>query len=144
MVIINTHILANYVGDWERYGMYARVEETQLRQLAETVREQPADSIVIVVGDFNIPRGGKLYQNFLASSGLTDPLAGDTRPTLRVLPGVPTRFCLPIDYIPTRIPETFSLRIDCDLCLSDKYWIDHWHQAYLSDHHGIELRITTN
>ena len=144
MVLINTHILANYVGDWERRGMYARVEETQLRQLAEKVREQPADSIVIVVGDFNIPRGGLLYHDFLANSGLTDPLAGDARPTLRLPPGVPARFSLPIDYALIRIPAACSLKIDCDLCFSNKYRIDHWHQGYLSDHLGIELKIRTN
>ncbi|HLO13530.1 MAG TPA: hypothetical protein VK206_01785, partial [Anaerolineales bacterium] len=48
IVIINTHILANYVGDWERHGMYSRVEEKQLQQLAETVKAQPADSLIIV------------------------------------------------------------------------------------------------
>ena len=36
-VIINTHLLANFAGDWERHGMYARVEEKQLQQLARTV-----------------------------------------------------------------------------------------------------------
>jgi len=60
IVIINTHLLANFAGDWEQYGMYARVEEKQLRQLAETVRSQPTDSVIIVVGDFNIPRGSGL------------------------------------------------------------------------------------
>lgn len=143
MVVINTHILANYVGDWERHGMYARVEEMQLRQLAETVREQPADAIVIAVGDFNVPRGSKLYHDFLANSGLMDPLAGDTRPTLRLPRGVPARFSFSIDYALIRIPETCSLKIDCDLCLSSKSWIDDRHQDYLSDHHGIEIRITT-
>jgi endonuclease/exonuclease/phosphatase family metal-dependent hydrolase len=85
IVIINTHLLANFAGDWERHGMYARVEEKQLRELAETARSQPADSITIVVGDFNIPRGSGLYHDFLAHSGLTDLLAGDTRPTLDLL-----------------------------------------------------------
>ena len=33
MVIINTHLLANFAGDWGRHAMYARVEEKQLRTL---------------------------------------------------------------------------------------------------------------
>jgi endonuclease/exonuclease/phosphatase (EEP) superfamily protein YafD len=144
MVIINTHILANYVGDWERRGLYSRVEEKQLLQLAKTVQRQSLASIIIVVGDFNIPRGSKLYYDFLVNSGLTDPLAGDNRPTLRVPLGIPGRFSLPIDYVLVQIPEIYSLNIDCDLCLSNKYWISRWHQGYLSDHHGIEIRITTN
>lgn len=144
MVIINTHILANYVGDWERHGMYSRVEEKQLGQLAKTVRSQPEDSIIIVVGDFNIPRGSRLYQGFLANSGLTDPLAGDTRPTLRVPPGVPSQFSLPIDYVLVRMPEKHMFKIDCDLCFTGKHRINRWQRDYLSDHNGIEIRITTN
>lgn len=141
MVIINTHILANYVGDWERHGTYSRVEEKQLQQLAYTVRCQVADSLVIVVGDFNIPRGSRLYTDLLANSGLTDPLAGDARPTLRIPLGLPSRFSLPIDYVLVRIPQIYSIQIDCDLCLSKKYQIDRWHQDYLSDHVGIEIQM---
>jgi len=144
MVVINTHLLANFAGDWERRGMYARVEEQQLRQLAETVRSQPADAIIIVVGDFNIPRGSKLYHNFLAHAGLTDPLAGDTRPTLRLPVRAPSRFFLAIDYVLVRIPKEHSFKIDCDLCFSKKYHITDRHQDYLSDHHGIEICITGN
>jgi endonuclease/exonuclease/phosphatase family metal-dependent hydrolase len=144
LVIINTHLLANFAGDWERHGMYARVEEKQLQQLAETVRTQPMDSVIIVVGDFNIPRGSRLYQDFLVHSGLTDLLAGDTRPTLRLPPGVPSQFSLAIDYALVRIPDQYSFRIDCDLCFSKKYRIDNRYQGYLSDHHGIETHIAAN
>jgi endonuclease/exonuclease/phosphatase (EEP) superfamily protein YafD len=119
------------------------VEEKQLGQLAKTVRSQRQDSIVIVVGDFNIPRGSKLYHDFLSNSGLTDPLAGDPRPTLRVPPGVPSRFSLPIDYALVRMPETHLFKIDCNLCLTGKYRINRWRQDYLSDHNGIEIQITT-
>ena len=141
LVIINTHILANYVGDWDRHGLYSRVEEKQLQQLATTVQRQPADSIVIVVGDFNIPRGTKLYYDLLANAGLSDPLSGDARPTLRVPPGIPSRFSLPIDYVLIRIPSAYALSIDCDLCLSKKYQMGGWRQDYLSDHIGLELRL---
>jgi len=142
MVIINTHLLANFAGDWERHGMYARVEERQLRQLAETARAQPADSIVIMVGDFNIPRGSGLYQDFLIHSGLTDLLAGDTRPTLRIPFNGASRFPLAIDYVLARVPDSYPVKFDCDLCFSEKYTIDHRQQGYVSDHLGIEVRMT--
>ena len=100
--------------------------------------------IVIVVGDFNSPRGGGLYHDFLAQSGLTDLLAGDTRPTLRLPIGAPSRFALPIDYVLVRRPEEHLFQIDCDLCFSEKYWINNRRQGYLSDHQGIELHITAN
>ena len=142
MVIINTHLLANFAGDWKRHGMYARIEQKQLNQLAETVRTQPADSLIIVVGDFNIPRGSKLYHDFLANSGLIDPLAGDTRPTLRAPSGIPSRFSMPIDYALVRMPNTQAFNIECDLCFMNKHWISNRYQGYLSDHNGIEVRIS--
>jgi endonuclease/exonuclease/phosphatase (EEP) superfamily protein YafD len=144
MVIINTHLLANFAGDWERHGMYARVEEKQLWQLAETVRSQPADSLIIVVGDFNIPRRSKLYDDFMAHSGLTDLLVGDTRPTLRLPLGTPSQLSLSIDYTLIRMPQAHSFKVNCDLCFSSKYRLNNQRQGYLSDHHGIELRITAD
>jgi endonuclease/exonuclease/phosphatase family metal-dependent hydrolase len=141
LVIINTHLLANFAGDWQRNGMYARAEQKQLRQLAETVRSQPAESIIIVAGDFNIPRGSRLYHDFLVHSGLLDPLAGDIRPTLRLPLGAPSRFSPAIDYALVRMPEKYSLHIRCDLCFSGKYWISNRRQGYLSDHHAIEVCI---
>ena len=144
MAIINTHLLANFAGDWRRHGMYARVEEKQLQQLAETVHSQPADTLIIVVGDFNIPRGSSLYHRFLAHSGLTDLLADDPRPTLRMPFGTAVALSLPIDYVFVRIPNGRSFTIDCDLCFTDKYWINHRRQAYLSDHYGIQVHLTPN
>ena len=144
MVIINTHLLANFAGDWERRGMYARVEEKQLGQLAETARSQPADSIVIVAGDFNIPRGGWLYHDFLAHSGLTDLLAGDTRPTLRLPGRASSRFSLAIDFVLIRLPKEPAFKIDCNLCFSGKYRLDDRRQGFLSDHSGIEIQIAVN
>ena len=144
LVIINTHLLANFAGDWERYGMYAQVEEKQLQQLAETVLSQPEDALIIVIGDFNIPRGSTLYHDFLGGSGLTDLLAGDSRPTLRLPFGAPARFALPIDYLLVRTPAESSFKIDCDLCFSNMYAIHKRQQGYLSDHHAIEVHITTD
>jgi len=142
IVVINTHLLANFAGDWDRHGMYARVEAKQLRQLAETARAQAVDSILIVVGDFNIPRGSRLYHDFLAQSGLTDLLAGDTRPTLRLPPGAPSRFALPIDYALVRVPAERGFKIHADLCFLDKYQIHNGYHGYLSDHLGVKIGIT--
>jgi endonuclease/exonuclease/phosphatase (EEP) superfamily protein YafD len=139
-IIINTHILANFGGDWDKHGMYARVEEKQLIQLAETMQNLPMDSLIMVVGDLNIPRGNRLYYNFLADSGLTDALAGDTRPTLRTPLWLPSRYSLAIDYAFFRMPKGRTLKIKYDLSFTGKYMINK-SEDYLSDHHGIEIQI---
>lgn len=144
VVVINTHIVANYSGDWERRGMFTRMQEKQLRQLAEMVIAQPSNAVVMVAGDFNIPRGSRLYADFLHSTGLTDPLAEDRRPTHRPPRGVPARYALPIDFALVRVPPTLSLQITCDLRFSSKFELSHKYQDYLSDHNAIEVSLTMN
>ena len=144
LVIINTHLLANYIGDWEWHGRHAQVEEKQLRQLAETVKTQPTEALVLVTGDFNIPRGSRLYKNFLALSGLDDPLAEDTRPTHRPPLGIPAQYALPIDYVLVRMPANCDLNVECDLHFTEKQGLYGRYQGYISDHNGIGIRITRN
>ena len=144
LVVINTHLLANYIGDWERHGRHAQVEEKQLRQLAETVKKQPTEALVLVAGDFNIPRGSKLYKNFIALSGLEDPLAEDTRPTHRPPFGIPAQYALPIDYVLFRRPANRALKIDSDLHFTEKQGLYGGHHGYISDHNGIGIHITRN
>ena len=139
VVIINTHLLANYNGDWERHGVFARMEAKQLEQLAKTITAQPSDALVVVAGDFNIPRGSRLYTDFLDRTGLMDPLAEDRRPTHRPPPGVPAQYSLPIDFVFVRVPQSLSLQITCDLCFSSKLDLDGKYQDYLSDHNGVEI-----
>jgi endonuclease/exonuclease/phosphatase (EEP) superfamily protein YafD len=142
VVVINTHILANYSGDWERRGVFTRMQEKQLRQLADTVAAQPSDALVAVVGDFNLPRGSRLYQDFLGQTGLMDVLAGDRRPTHRPPRGVPAHYSLPIDFVFIRVPASLSLQITGDLRFSSKLDLTHRHHDYLSDHNAIEVGFT--
>jgi endonuclease/exonuclease/phosphatase (EEP) superfamily protein YafD len=142
VVVVNTHVLANYSADWERQGVFARMQEKQLRQLAETVAVQPTEALVVVAGDFNIPRGSRLYTDLLHQTGLVDPLAGDRRPTHRPPPGVPAHYSLPIDFVFVRVPPTLSLQITCDLRFSSKLPLDHKYHDYLSDHNGVEVCFT--
>ncbi len=144
VVVINTHILANYSGDWERHGVFTRMQEKQLRQLADTVAAQPSNALVAVVGDFNVPRGSQLYHNFLHQTGLLDVLAGDQRPTHRPPPGVPAHYSLPIDFVFIRAPSSLSLQITGDLRFSSKLHLTHKHHDYLSDHNAIEAGFTLN
>ena len=142
VVVINTHILANYSGDWARNGLFTRMQALQLHQLAATVAAQPAESLIAVVGDFNMPRGSQLYQDFLQQTGLTDVLAGDLRPTHRPPRGVPAHYSLPIDFVFVRVPNGVSLDIAADLRFSSKQDLTHKHQDYLSDHNAIEVVFT--
>lgn len=141
IVVLNTHLSANYNVDWNPANRYARIEQSQLRQLAEIVRAQPAEALVIVVGDFNIPRGSWLYNEFLEQSGMIDPLAGDDRPTHRMPPGLPAHLARSIDFALLRLPNLPGLLVQSDLCFDQQQPIPGGQPGFLSDHYGLELQI---
>ncbi len=142
VAILNTHLTANYRGEWDSNNKYVQQERGQLEQLAEIVHEQDPATLVIVAGDFNIPRGSKLYEDFLAASGLIDPLYGNHEPTYRPLPGIAARFAMPIDFALYRAPRLRNLKVQSMLCFRDKVSLIGRGTSYLSDHCGIELCLT--
>lgn len=142
VIVINTHLNANYHGNWSRTNIFARGEWQQLQQLATCVAALPTEALIIVAGDFNIPRGSWLYDDFLTASGLTDPLAGDMRPTYRNIPGLPARFALPIDFIFFRAPALNDLHVQANLVFDARQPLINGGSSYLSDHLGLEFRCT--
>ena len=142
VIVLNTHLNANYSGDWSPTNRYARDEWQQLQQLARIVSDQPSEALVLVAGDFNIPRGSWLYHQFLTASGLNDPLANDNRPTYRIRPGIPARYARPIDFALWRAPALPGLRVDSDICFKERVPLALGRQGHLSDHYGIEMQLT--
>ncbi|NJK31987.1 MAG: endonuclease/exonuclease/phosphatase family protein [Deltaproteobacteria bacterium] len=142
VVIINTHLLANYGADWRRASRAAQDQQRQLLDLAALVRQQPAARLVVLAGDFNLPRGSWLYEEFVASSGMLDSLAADMRPTYRPFPGVPASYALPIDFVFVRMPEGTALAVTADLCFGEPLALVGGGYDYLSDHLGVRLTIS--
>ncbi len=143
IVVINTHLSANYAGNWDLSHPHARTGRDQLQRLAALVQAQPGDAVVIVGGDFNVPRQSELYYEFIAASGLHDPLAEDMRPTYRPLRGIPARYAAPLDWLLVRYPPELKLHVRSDL------FLEHAVPAagsttYLSDHIGIEMTLSWN
>lgn len=143
VVLLNTHLTANYMGDWSRKNPFAKHEYNQLRQLAACVREQPDNALVLVCGDFNIPRGSWLYDAFLEESGLTDPLEGNLQSTLRPRSMMPSRYFMSIDYALVRAPDTYGVTVESRFKFEDV--IPHKNkQVALSDHYAVELLVNVN
>lgn len=142
VVIINTHLTANYMGNWGHGSLYAEHEHNQLLQLAELVQEQPLEALVIVAGDFNVPRGSWLYESFIAASRLNDPLQDSFEPTIRPRMGLPSRYIAPIDYILFRSPPLRGCEVTSRLRFKDKVTFGNGRRDYLSDHIGVELCLT--
>lgn len=141
VTVFNTHLTANYTGDWGPGNAYAEQEYSQLLQLAEMVQAQPPDAIVIVCGDFNIPRRSWMYEKFITLSGLSDPMAEYLLPTLRVPRLLPGRFAQPIDYALVRSPMKVDLHCQSTMKFREPVTIA-GKKAHLSDHDAVELRLT--
>jgi endonuclease/exonuclease/phosphatase family metal-dependent hydrolase len=141
VVLMNTHLTANYTGDWSRRNPFARHEHQQLQQLAYLVQAQPREALVVVCGDFNIPRGSWLYESFLETSGLCDPLNGDMQPTLKPRMIMPSRYVMPIDFALVRAPYYRDIQVSSRLRFQKE--VQHrGKQLHLSDHCGVELTLS--
>jgi endonuclease/exonuclease/phosphatase (EEP) superfamily protein YafD len=142
IITLNTHILANYAADYAPGARTARRQQSQLRQLAHAIQALPPEAMVLLVGDFNLPRGSWLYDEFIETSGLEDTLAGDHRPTYRPLPGVPSHYALPIDFTFMRRPQHVQISCESTLCLDQPVKLVGNYRNFLSDHLGIISKFT--
>jgi endonuclease/exonuclease/phosphatase family metal-dependent hydrolase len=141
VVILNTHLTANYTGNWAKGRPFAMQEHRELMEIADLVNAQSRDALVIVAGDFNIPRGSWLYEDVLKVGNLTDPMTGDVRPTFRPHTGMAKRYAAPIDFTLYRAPRGINLQTTSDLQFQDKVLMPDRVPQYLSDHIAVETHF---
>ncbi len=115
VVVMNTHMHANYAGAWTANNRLANTQRNQVRHLAEQVRSQPEDALVIVCGDFNFPRNTFLYEELLSESGLIDPMRDDPRPTYRPVAEILSTWSIPWISLFVRLPPSDPIRIQPDI-----------------------------
>ncbi len=141
VVVMNTHLHANYAGHWHPDNSMSRIQRDQVLHLAAMVNEHDADTLVIVCGDFNFPRGTFLYQELLSAAPLDDPLADDPRPTYRPFPLMPTKYSIPIDFVLVRAPLHRRVRLDADIVEIQDESRRFAPRRFLTDHNALTLRV---
>lgn len=141
IIILNTHLTANYDGDWSRSNRYARLEQAQLGQLAEVVNSISRDSLIIIAGDFNLPRHSWLYEEFVAATGVIDPLDGHTRPTYFPLISLPSRYHQPIDHVFVRPPQRHRVEATVELLFEEAMPLTSGSLGRVSDHAALQLKV---
>jgi endonuclease/exonuclease/phosphatase family metal-dependent hydrolase len=141
VIVVNTHLLANYSGDWSRGNLFARHQHAQLAQLAAIVNALDRRAAVVVAGDFNVPRGSWLYDGFVAATGLLDLMAGCDRPTYRQSFLMPGRYAQAIDFVFVRASAAQRPETAARLVFEEKIKLVSGRIDYLSDHLGIEAEI---
>lgn len=143
VIVMNTHLHANYAGNWDPDHVYAKIQRDQVMHLAELVNAQPQDALVIACGDFNFPRGTFLYDELLNSTGMYDPLAQDERPTYRPFRLLPARkWAIPIDFVLVRQPPWQALSLHADIHHIQDQNRPLPHQRFLTDHNALSLHVT--
>jgi endonuclease/exonuclease/phosphatase family metal-dependent hydrolase len=141
VVVVNTHLLANYSGDWSPGNRFARHQREQLQRLVEVVNGVDRRLPLVIAGDFNVPRGAWLYDEFLHATALRDVLAGDDRPTFRQAMLMPGRYARPIDFVFVRPPAGSEIIASARLVFQEKTRLVTGRVDYLSDHYGVEAVI---
>lgn len=141
IVILNTHLAANYTARWTHGNPFVKIERAQLREVAQVVEAIPDETIVVVAGDFNVPRGSWLYHELLAATHLHDPLRESTEPTYRPLPGMPARAAQALDHILVRWPRNLAVDVCSELCFREPVHLAHGMTGLLSDHLGVRLTL---
>jgi mRNA deadenylase 3'-5' endonuclease subunit Ccr4 len=139
--IMNTHLQANYLGDWRLSNKQTKIQLDQVSYLVELTQSQPKDAWVILCGDFNFPRHAPAYQQMLTHSGLTDALADDPRSTYQPFPLVSAKWRTSLDYIFYRMPTGETAHITADVIPVVNSVAKRSFQRFLTDHNALLLNI---
>ena len=140
-IIMNTHLQANYLGDWRSSNRQTKIQLDQVAYLVELIHTQPKDAWVIVCGDFNFPRQAPAYQYMFSHSGLTDALADDPRSTYQPFPLVSAKWRTSLDYIYYRAPAGETAHVTADILPVVNSVAKRPFQRFLTDHHALTLNI---
>lgn len=141
LIVINTHLIANYDGDWSPDNRYAQIEAVEMRQLADLVNAQDPAALIVVAGDFNFPRRSWLYHEFAEAIGAQDPLCDHTAPTFRPPFLLDPSLAEAIDHVFIRPPRAVTVVHDAQLLFEHKVRLVGGRRGYVSDHLGICVRL---
>lgn len=141
IVVINTHLLANYSGNWRHGSRVMHPQVLQVQQLTRVVNAIPPDQLVIVGGDFNLPRNGHVLQTMLKDTGLHDALAENSDPTYRPGKLMPRHYAQAIDCIFIRCPVGISDKFQSRIRFQKHMTFKNGRRGFLSDHLGVETVI---
>ena len=139
VTVVNTHLMANSDGDWSRTNRYSIALRAELLQLAQELAAVDAGVPMLVMGDFNVPRGSWLFDEFVATTGLRDVMAGDARPTFRPTPRL--RTVPAIDHLLVRSSASHKIVAHARLVFEEPVSLPGNRSVHLSDHYGIESAI---
>jgi endonuclease/exonuclease/phosphatase family metal-dependent hydrolase len=141
VIVMNTHLQANYPGNWRLDNSHAQIQLDQVKAITELAQNQPEDALVLVCGDFNFPRQTPIYEWMIAHSGLIDPLVNDPHPTYQPFPLVPSRWKTTLDYFFYRVPQDKDWKVSAQIIPIVNTRARHAIQRFLTDHQALLLHV---
>ena len=139
VIVVNTHLLANYDEDWAPSNRYAIQQLDELEQLGSALSRLERDALLLVVGDFNIPAANPMLVEFMERAGLRSAAAGTPAATYRTTkPEAPGQ---QIDHVFFRPSPGDSFTVDSKLHFEDEVRLPDGGTRYASDHFGVEARL---
>ncbi len=140
LVVINTHLIANYDQDWSSGNRYVRHQEAELDQLATAIGRLDRDALLIVAGDFNVPQASPMFKEFMAGCGLRNASGvGATLPTWR--PPGSSEGTIVIDHILYRTPPGLVVEVTARLRFESRVRLADGSATFASDHLAIEAEF---
>jgi endonuclease/exonuclease/phosphatase family metal-dependent hydrolase len=142
VVVVNTHMLANYDEDWTTGNRFVTEQRKDLAQLAEAVRRLDRESLVIVAGDFNVPMTNPLFVEFTSRCDLRSAFgpAPDAAPAT-IRQARPDRPALTIDNVLFRAPAGSSFQATARLRFEEPVMLTSGRQTVASDHLAVEAEF---
>ncbi len=141
VIVMNTHLNANYSGVWHPANPLAQVELSQVRQLSQAIGSSPEESLIIICGDMNFPRTSFLYEELVKENNLIDPLFEDLRPTYRPFPLVPLKWKVPLDFVLIRKPANRQVQFEAEIIEIEDKAKKYPVQRFLSDHNALMVSV---
>ena len=141
VVVMNTHTNASYMAQWDPESPISRIQRDQVAFLAEMGKSQASDAFVVICGDFNFPRGTKMYEEMIEKSGFFDPLAEDPRPTYQPVSFLKKSWSIPLDFFFCRQPSKVNLKVRADIQKMINPVPRFPYGKFLSDHFAIILNL---
>jgi mRNA deadenylase 3'-5' endonuclease subunit Ccr4 len=141
IIVMNTHLQANYLGDWRLSNHQTQIQRDQVKFLVELIHAQKKDAWVIVCGDFNFPRQAPAYQLMSLQSGLIDAFADDPQPTYLPFPLVSSKWRTSLDYIFYRIPAGEDADVTADIIPIVNSTTKMPLKRFLTDHYALSINL---
>ncbi|MFI5731830.1 endonuclease/exonuclease/phosphatase family protein [Kribbella sp. NPDC051587] len=137
VAVLDTHLLANFDGDWSETNRYYRLQHQQLTTLAHAVAA--LDKPAVITGDFNIASNSPLFRTFIQETGLLNTFGDNCQPTFHEAYLRPRRPAHCIDFLllsaPSITVKTTQLTFTTPLPMPGG-------PDYLSDHLGLQATLT--